>query len=193
MEHKGTVVIETKRLLLRRFNMDDIEFAFKNWTSDEKVTEFLRWPTHKDITITQRVLEDWIDNYKNENYYQWAIELKEISEPIGSISVVDMDDKTDKVHIGYAIGSNWWNQGITSEAFKGIIPFLFEEIKVQRIESQHDPNNPNSGKVMLKNGLTFEGILRQADWSNKGIVDASMYSLLAEEYFNKNKVNNYPD
>ncbi|MCD1146605.1 GNAT family N-acetyltransferase [Peptoniphilus sp. KCTC 25270] len=173
--------------------MDDIEFAFKNWTSDEKVTEFLRWPTHKDITITQRVLEDWIDNYKNENYYQWAIELKEISEPIGSISVVDMDDKTDKVHIGYAIGSNWWNQGITSEAFKGIIPFLFEEIKVQRIESQHDPNNPNSGKVMLKNGLTFEGILRQADWSNKGIVDASMYSLLAEEYFNKNKVNNYPD
>ncbi len=46
---------------------------------------------------------------------------------------------------------------------------------------------------MLKNGLTFEGILRQADWSNKGIVDASMYSLLAGEYFNKNKVNNYPD
>ena len=71
MEHKGTVVIETKRLLLRRFNMDDIEFAFKNWTSDEKVTEFLRWPTHKDITITQRVLEDWIDNYKNENK-RWA-------------------------------------------------------------------------------------------------------------------------
>ena len=130
MEHKGTVVIETKRLLLRRFNMDDIEFAFKNWTSDEKVTEFLRWPTHKDITITQRVLEDWIDNYKNENYYQWAIELKEISEPIGSISVVDMDDKTDKVHIGYAIGSNWWNQGITSEAFFCFFSFLFDDVKV---------------------------------------------------------------
>ena len=185
MEHKGTVVIETERLLLRPFEIDDVELAFNNWTNDNKVTEFLRWPTHKDKSVTKKVIEDWISKYKDKNYYQWAIELKEISEPIGTISVVDMDERTDKVHIGYAIGSKWWNQGITSEAFKGIIRFLFEEVKVNRIESQHDPNNPNSGKVMLKNGLTFEGNLRQADWSNKGIVDASMYSLLAGEYFNK--------
>lgn len=185
MEHKGTVIIETKRLLLRPFKMEDIEFAFKNWTNDEKVTEFLRWQAHKDQSVTKRVLEDWINSYKDKNYYQWAIELKEIAEPIGSISVVDMDEKTDKVHIGYAIGSKWWKKGITSEAFQGIIPFLFERVKVKRIESQHDPNNPNSGKVMLKNGLTFEGTLRKSDWSNKGIVDASMYSLLAEEYERK--------
>lgn len=38
---------------------------------------------------------------------------------------------------------------------------------------------------MLKSGLTFEGTLRKADWSNKGIVDTSVYSLLAEEYFNE--------
>lgn len=49
------------------------------------------------------------------------------------------------------------------------------------IESQHDPNNPNSGKVMKKCGLTYEGTLRKADWSNKGIVDACMYGLLKEE------------
>lgn len=187
MEHKGTVVIETERLLLRPFEIGDVEFDFNNWTNDDKVTEFLRWPTHKDKKVTKTVIEDWICGYKNKNYYHWAIELKEISEPIGTISVVDMADKTDKVHIGYAIGSKWWNQGITSEAFKGIIPFLFEKVKVKRIESQHDPNNPNSGKVMLKNGLTFEGNLRKADWSNKGIVDASMYSLLAEEYFKNSK------
>lgn len=73
--------------------------------------------------------------------------------------------------------------GITSETFSGIIPFLFDEVKVNRIESQHDPNNPNSGKVMPKGGLKYEGTLRQADFSNKGIVDASMYSLLAIEYY----------
>lgn len=70
-----------------------------------------------------------------------------------------------------------------SEAFSRIIPFLFEEVKVQRIEAQHDPNNPGSGKVMEKCGLKYEGTLRKADWSNKGIVDAAMYALLAEEYF----------
>lgn len=36
---------------------------------------------------------------------------------------------------------------------------------------------------MAKGGLKYEGTLRQADFSNKGIVDASMYSLLAIEYY----------
>ena len=55
-------------------------------------------------------------------------------------------------------------------------------MKAKRIESQHDPENPNSGKMMEKCGLSFEGVLRKADWSNRGIVDAAMYSLLAEDY-----------
>lgn len=182
MEHKGTVRIETERLILRQFTEGDIEAAFRNWTSDDRVTEFLRWPTHTDVTVTDMIVKSWIDGYKDNAFYQWAIELKGLGEPIGTISVVDMDEKTDKVHIGYCIGSNWWKKGYTSEAFAGIIPFLFKEIKANRIESQHDPNNPNSGKVMKKCGLKYEGTLRKADWSNKGIVDACMYGLLAEEW-----------
>ena len=112
---------------------------------------------------------------------------KEIDQPIGTISVVNMNDRLDIVHIGCCIGSKWWNRGITSEAFLSIIPFLFYDVKVNRIESQHDPNNIASGKVMLKCGLKYEGILRQADFNNKGIVDAVMYSLLASEYYNQFK------
>lgn len=183
MEHKGTVCIETKRLLLRPFTEADIPYAFDNWTSDSKVTEFLRWPTHQDITVTENVLKDWIENYKDKTFYQWAIVLKEIDQPIGTISVVDMDERTGKVHMGYCIGSKWWKSGYTSEAFSGVIPFFFHDVKAKRIEAQHDPNNPNSGKVMEKCGLSFEGVLRNADWSNKGIVDACMYGLLAEDYY----------
>lgn len=185
MEHKGTVRFETERLILRQFTADDVEPAFRNWTSDEKVTEFLRWPTHKNISITESVLKDWIDNYKDNAFYQWAIVPKELNEPIGTISVVGMDDRIDMVHIGYCIGSKWWKKGYTSEAFACIIPFFFDEVKVQRIESQHDPNNPNSGAVMKKCGLEYEGTFRRADWSNKGIVDANMYSLLAEDYYKR--------
>jgi len=183
MNHMGTVQIETKRLCLRQFTENDAVAAFKNWTSDEKVTEFLRWPTHKSIDITKNVLKDWIKFYEKNNYYHWTIKLKQINEPIGTIGVVDMKENLNIVHIGYCIGSKWWNQGITSEAFSGMIPFLFDEVKVNRIESQHDPNNPNSGKVMAKCGLKYEGTLRQADFSNKGIVDAAMYSLLASDYY----------
>lgn len=183
MNHMGTKEIETKRLLLRKFTENDAFAAFNNWTSDEKVTEFLRWPTHNSIDITKSVMEDWVEAYEKKDFYQWAIVLKEINEPIGTISVVDKNEMLNIVHIGYCIGSKWWNQGITSEAFSGIIPFLFDDVKVNRIESQHDPYNPNSGKVMSKCGLKYEGTLRQADFSNKGIVDASMYSLLASEYY----------
>ena len=182
MEHKGTVKIETERLVLRRFEEKDIEPAYRNWTSSEKVTEFLRWLPHDSVEETEGVLKIWINNYEKNNFYQWAIVLKELGEPIGTISVVGMKEKSDTVHIGYCIGEAWWHKGYTSEAFAAIIPFFFENVKVGRIESQHDPNNPNSGKVMEKCGLKYEGTLRKSDWSNKGIVDACMYALLAEDY-----------
>lgn len=183
MNHKGTVYLETERLILRPFIIEDVPFAFRNWMSDEKVTEFLRWPTNKEISVSERVISEWIEEYKkNKDFYQWAIVPKDLNEPIGTISVVDMNERVDMVHIGYCIGSKWWRNGYMSEAFSRIIPFLFEEVGAKRIEAQHDPNNPASGKVMEKCGLKYEGTLRKADWSNKGIVDAAMYALLAEEY-----------
>lgn len=185
MKHKGTKVIETERLVLRQFHMNDAQAMFKNWESDSKVTEFLRWKTAVSIQEAEQVLSEWVRGYENLDFYQWAIVLKELGEPIGSISVVGKNECLDMVHIGYCIGSKWWHQGITSEAFNAIIPFFFEEVGVNRIESQHDPNNPNSGLLMKKCGLKYEGTLRQADWSNKGIVDACIYSLLKSEWKNK--------
>ena len=36
MQHKGTVRLETDRLILRRFRLDDSGAAFQNWTSDKQ-------------------------------------------------------------------------------------------------------------------------------------------------------------
>lgn len=183
MEHKGTVRLETQRLVLRKFIDEDITPSFYNWTGDDRVTEFLRWKTHDNVNVTYDVINDWIKKYNCLSFYQWAIVLKDLNEPIGTISVVDSDEKIGKVHIGYCIGSKWWNRGYTSEAFGAVIKFLFNEVKVIRIESQHDPNNPGSGKVMKKCGLVYEGTLKKSDWSNKGIVDACLYGLVADDYY----------
>ena len=182
MKHQGTKVIETERLILRPFVMEDADAAYLNWTSDEKVTKFLRWPTHDNIGITGRIIGEWVNGYGSPDFYQWAIVPKELGEPIGTISVVGKNDDLDILHIGYCIGSKWWHKGYTSEAFAGIIPYLFREVGANRIESQHDPENVHSGNVMKKCGMKYEGTLRQADFSNRGIVDASMYSLLREEW-----------
>jgi [ribosomal protein S5]-alanine N-acetyltransferase len=184
MKHLGTVELDTDRLILRKFNILDSQALFNNWANDPEVTKFLTWPHLLTVDAAHSILSDWINSYSNNRFYQWAIVLKENGdEPIGTISVVHMKEEIDMVHIGYCIGRKWWNKGITSEAFKGIIPFLIERVGVKRIESRHDPRNLNSGKVMLKCGLQYEGTLRDADINNQGICDSAMYALLSKDYY----------
>lgn len=183
MNHRGTKVLETERLILRRLVEEDAEKCFSNWMSDPEVTKFLTWPTHKNIDETRRVLRYWIAKYGDNAFYQWVIVLKESAEPIGTISVVSANEDIDAVEIGYCIGKRWWKQGYTSEALARVITFLFEEVKVNMVYASHDIENPNSGRVMRKCGMKYEGTMRQSKKNNRGIVDACMHSILAEEYF----------
>jgi len=181
MKHLGTVTIETLRLILRRFTLEDAQAMCDNWASDPDVTKYLTWPTHQNVDVSRSVLAAWVVEYEKRDYYQWAIELKELGQPIGSIAVVELKEGVSAAHIGYCIGRNWWHQGIMSEALQAVIDFLFDEVGVNRVESRHDPNNPNSGKVMKKCGMQYEGTLRQSDRNNQGICDACWYGLLASE------------
>lgn len=181
MKHIGTQRLETERLILRRFVNEDAEAMYKNWASDEEVTRYLTWPPHPNQEVSRKVVEDWVKSYDCESYYQWAVVLKEKGEPIGSISVVHMNEDVSMVHIGYCIGKTWWHNGITSEALKAVMDFLFEIADVNRIEARHDPQNPNSGKVMKKCGMKYEGTLRSSDRNNQGICDACYYALLKSE------------
>ena len=181
--HLGTTVLNTPRLVLRPFEVGDAGAMYRNWASDSEVTRFLMWPTHESVEESRKILEDWTSRYVEKDYYHWAIVLRDnAGEPVGSIAVVEKDDKTKMAHIGYCIGQKWWNRGITSEALGAVMHYLFTEVGMNRIESRHDPNNPNSGKVMLKCGMKNEGTMREADWNNQGICDAAIYSILKKEY-----------
>lgn len=185
MKHQGTKIIETERLILRPFTVDDAQAMFRNWASDSEVTKFLTWPTHGSVEVSRWVLSDWCSHYAEPNYYQWAIVPKDFGEPIGSIAAVRVDDSARWVEIGYCIGKNWWRKGIVSEALKELIRFFFEQVGVGRIQAAHDANNPNSGAVMRKCGMVCEGTLRRAGVNNQGICDTVMYSILREEYHRK--------
>ncbi len=181
MTHKGTERLETERLILRRFDVSDAENMFLNWASNKKVTEFLTWNPHASADDTKQLLTEWVNAYNEPNYYQWAIVLKDSDQPIGSISAVNIKENIGEVEIGYCIGEKWWHRGYTSEAFKRIIEFLFQEVGVKRIFAVHAIENPNSGKVMQKCGLSYEGRLRRAGITGSGrICDMAIYSILSE-------------
>ena len=57
MQHKGTKVLETDRLLLRRFTIHDAAAMFHNWAKDEQVTKYLMWPAHKSQEVSREVLQ----------------------------------------------------------------------------------------------------------------------------------------
>ncbi len=181
MKHLGTIKLETDRLILRRFTLDDAVDMYRNWARDPEVTKFLTWKAYESPETADTILKIWDDNYAQPDFYQWAIELKQIGQPIGSISVVHLNDQVASAEIGYCIGKAWWQQGITAEALDRVIRFLFDEVGMNRIEAKHDVNNPNSGKVMQRCGMTFEGIHRQADWNNQGLCDVACYAILKSE------------
>lgn len=183
LKHCGTKVLETERLILRPFKEGDAGDMFCNWASDDEVTRYLTWPTHKELKITEAIMSTWMDRYKDLDHYHWAICLKETDEVIGSISLACIDANLESCEAGYCIGKAWWNKGLMTEVFQKVIDFGFHEIGFERIAARHDKNNTASGSVMLKCGLQYEGTLRKVLKNNVGVlVDCKYYSILKEEY-----------
>ncbi len=181
MNFVGTRTIETERFILRRARMDDAEAMFANWTGDPEVTKYLTWPTHASVEVTRSYRRLQEKNYADPKHLEWIISKKENDEPVGSIAIVKIDEEIDAVEIGYCLGRKYWGQGVMTEALGTVINFCFETLGANRVSARHDTNNPASGAVMRKCGMTFEGILRQADKNNQGICDAAIYSILASE------------
>ena len=140
--------IITERLVIRPFKEGDALAMFKNWTGDDRVSTFCRWYTHTDVSTTEQFL-----NYCIGAEYCWAITLKNIDEPIGCIDLVGMDEN-GVPEIGYALGYDYWGKGIMTETVKAIIADLFEK-GYNKVEACHNIDNPASGKVMEKCGMTY--------------------------------------
>lgn len=139
----------TERLVLRNFREDDYTAMYKNWASDPRVAEYCRWHTHESPETTKAFLKTILDD---EN--QFAITLKGKDEPIGNISAFINSDGIPE--IGYVLGYDYWGKGIMTEAVKALIAELFRKGS-DKVCACHHVDNPASGKVMEKCGMTFVG------------------------------------
>jgi ribosomal-protein-alanine N-acetyltransferase len=182
MTHKGTVTIETERLILRRFTLQDAGPMFRGLYGDGDAMRFLPWEPHKSVSETESHLAGYTAHYADAGFYAWAIVPKESGEPVGFIDA-STDEAINAVKIDYGIGKPWWRRGYTSEALSALIRFFFGETGANRICATHHPGNPNSGGVMRKCGMKYEGTLRQTRLRKGGYSDRVYYAILAEDYF----------
>lgn len=181
LTHKGTKTIHTERLILRKFTVADAEDMFYNWANDEKVTRFLSWQPHESVDATKQLLTGWVEAYNDIKTYNWAIQFD--GKTIGSISVVRISDRSEYAELGYCLGYDYWNNGFMSEAANAVINYLFSEIGVNRVGISHATENPGSGKVAQKCGMTYEGTKREYFKTSTGkFVDIADYSILRSEW-----------
>jgi len=189
--HKGTVTLETERLIFRRFIKEDLEPIFRNCWSDPDVWKWTNYEPMNSIndvlTLNNIFTDYWFAKYEQSDFYNWAIQLKSSGEVIGRIRggiPNDHINRINQIELAWELGQNWWNQGLMTEAVKRVVDFFFNEIGFDRIYTAHAHKNPASGKVMQKCGMIYEGTMRQALNKNNGLQDKVNYAILADDYFN---------
>lgn len=146
----NTPMLETERLILRKFTENDLEALFLI-LKDEEVNRFLPWFPMKNLEETREFYEErYAAKYAKPQGYAYAICLKEDDIPIGYIKV-DMEEHHD---FGYGLRKEFWHRGIVTEAGKAVV----EQVKkdgLTYITATHDKENPRSGNVMKKLGMKY--------------------------------------
>lgn len=188
MNDVGTITLETERLILRRFKLEDAEGMYNNWATDSECNKYLSWNLHKDIEETREIIRKWISEY-DDGSYNWVVELKETKELIGSISVVHMRKKDLNVEIGYCYGSKYWNHGYATEALSRVINFFLDDCNLHLVEAYHISGNPASGRVMEKSGMHKDAVLRERriNKDTNELNDLVIYSITKNEGGRKNE------
>lgn len=158
---------ETERLILRELEESDAEEMFKNWASDDEVTKYVRWTTHKNVEETKEYIKYEHERCKNGECYNWGIVLKEKNELIGAIGAFPSED--NRLEIGYNISKKHWRNGYTTEALKKVMEYLINNEGFHRFICSHAVLNPASGAVMRKVGFkhVHNDIFEKFDGSQK--------------------------
>lgn len=175
----------TERLILRKPELKDAEELFKAYTSDSEVTKYLTWRVHSSVEETQKFVGYCIDKWENDGEYNYVICSKVRENIIGMIKVTIKEDNS--AAIGYVLAKSEWGKGYTTEAFKKMVEFLFNETDVNKVRSFCDIENKASAKVMEKAGLKYSKTLKSAvvhPSISLAPRDALYYELVRSDYIN---------
>ena len=187
--------LETERIILRTLTMDDAGEVFKNLSSDPNVTKFLPYTTLETKEATEDMVSTWLfalkDAKSDDRNKILAITLKTTGELIGVIDLIETDAEAKSFETSYQIGKPWWGHGYAAEALEKVIDYAFETLGINRIWGVYDPRNANSGKVMEKAGMTYEGLHRQYKARGGKLVDRVYYGIIREDRSRQALVDKY--
>lgn len=184
LTHIGTMQIETKTLILRKFQYTDDESMLKYWISDSAIQSMYAEPIYTTKQEVKELLDKYINSYGKDYYYRWAIILKETGECIGQIAYFLVDSKNHFAEAEYCIGTSFQKRGLATEATKAVIKYGFDRINLHKVQICHKSINIASRRVIEKCGFVYEGALRDFFYMDGQYVDRLYYSILKSEFTN---------
>ncbi len=154
-------MLETERLILRRWEESDAEDLYK-YASNPDVGPIAGWPPHQSV-------EESLDVIKNVLSCKeaYAICLKEDGKPIGAIELklnghTDMTEKDDECELGYWLGKPFWGKGLMPEAAREMLRHAFEDIGMSKVWCGYYEGNTKSKRVQEKVGFKYQ-------WTTEGV------------------------
>lgn len=174
------VTLVSKRLVLREFTRDDFD-AVHHYASDPKVVEFMEWGPNTRAE-TRRFLERNIQAQVVQPRTDYNLAITMSDELIGGCGFTIHSLSAKRAEIGYCIRREDWGKGVGTEVAGELIRFGFNDMKMHRIEAKCDPENIGSYRIMEKNGMQREGVLRH-EKNIRGVWrDSYIYSILVDEW-----------
>ena len=172
--------LETPRLILRDIRMEDIQEYYERLFSDGDVCRYLLFDPHQDIGESYEQIQGILQQYEEGKFYRWGITEKGDDSLIGIIGLVRIEEETSQCSFAYLLGCDYWNRGYGTEVLKEVIRFTFEELEIRRIVADHMAENPASGAVMRKAGMTHIGTEKGKYEKQCVLHDAQVYEIRNE-------------
>lgn len=167
--------------ILREQTVDDAE-AFLEYYGDPAVNQYIVSFIPKTVEEARLELKYWINVFDYNDGIYFAIARKSDNKMIGSVGVSGINRNHNRIEASYDLAKEFWGQGIMSKALAAVLKYVFEEMKINRIEAYAMADNIGSYRVLEKCGFVFEGNLRQHRYHKGQYVDIGSYSVLAKDH-----------
>ena len=144
-------MIETPRLLLREYTLDDFPSLYEILSDPETMQHY---PAPYDEEKTRLWITWNLDNYEKYGFGLWAIVLKETGEFIGDCGITLQNiDGEILPEIGYHIHKKYWRRGFAKEAARAVRDWGFRNTDYATFYSYMKYTNIGSWSTALANGM----------------------------------------
>ena len=152
-------VLETERLHLRRFTVDDTAFILE-LVNDPSWLRFIGDRNVRNLEDAKNyILKGPVASYAKHGFGLWLVELKADGTPLGICGLLQRDTLPD-VDIGFALLPQFCGQGYAVEAGLATMAYGRTTVGLKRIVAITSPDNESSIRILDKLGLRFERMIR---------------------------------